>query len=263
MHFVTALVAFSATLISAQQFMGNAVDNSLPVVPGAEVTYWKIKDTSKRNINMTLINYQNFGKNNKRQVPANIQRAVIFIHGLNRDPGTYESNMLSALSQVKSDKNINPDTVSIVAPYFPNGDDKGSGYPFTDGLSAGQGSTSDCMVWKSSQWSAGGNNQYPYRSKITSSYTVLDQMIQYYDNKTMFPNMHQIVIAGHSLGAQMVQRYAAISNTLNTQTPVSYWVANPNSYIWLSTSRPFDTSSCSEYDDYREGYNLFAEYVLV
>nr|POE77657.1 wsc domain-containing protein [Quercus suber] len=208
MHFTSALVALSATLASAQQFMGNAVNNSLPYVPGAEVTYWKIKDTSRRNINMT--------------VPTNIKRAVIFIHGLNRDPGTYESNMLSALSQVKTDKNINSDTVSIVAPYFPNGDDKDSGYPFTDGLPAGQGSTSDCLVWKTSQWSAGGNNQYPYRSKITSSYTVLDQMIQYYDNKTMFPNMNQIVIAGHSLGAQMVQRYAAIANVLNTQTPSEY-----------------------------------------
>lgn len=84
-------------------------------------------------------------------------------------------------------------------------------------------------------------------------------MVQYYDNKTMFPNLNQIVVGGHSLGAQTVQRYTAIGNKLNTKTPVSYWIANPDSYVWFSTSRPLDTSECPSYDDYREGYSAFAE----
>jgi hypothetical protein len=86
------------------------------------------------------------------------------------------------------------------------GDDKRTGYPWTDGLSPGRGSTTSALVWKSSQWSAGGNNQYPYYSQATSSYTVLDTLIQYFDDRTLYPNMKQIVIAGHSLGAQTVQR---------------------------------------------------------
>jgi hypothetical protein len=86
------------------------------------------------------------------------------------------------------------------------GDDKRIGYPWTDGLSAGRGSTTSALVWKGSQWSAGGNNQYPYYSQTTSSYTVLDTLVQYFDDRTLFPNMKQIVVAGHSLGAQTVHR---------------------------------------------------------
>lgn len=137
-----------------------------------------------------------------------------------------------------------------------------TGYPWTDGLKPTRGSTSAALVWKGSQWSAGGDNQYPYYSQATSSYTVMDQIIQYFDDRSKFPNMKQIVIAGHSLGAQMVQRYAAIGKQLNTQSPVTYWVGNPNSYVWLSTDRPLSTASCQIYDDYREGFSKFVEYPM-
>lgn len=74
--------------------------------------------------------------------------------------------------------------------------------------------------------------------------------------------MKQIVIAGHSLGAQTVQRYAAIGKQLGTKSPVTLWIGNPNSYVWLSTDRPLSTASCADYDDYREGYTNFATYPM-
>lgn len=91
---------------------------------------------------------------------------------------------------------------------------------------------------------------------------MLDQIVQYFDNATLFPKMQQIVIAGHSLGGQTVQRYAALGAQLNTRSPVSYWVGNPNSYAWLSTNRPLPTTGCAIYDDYREGYSAFADYPM-
>lgn len=109
---------------------------------------------------------------------------------------------------------------------------------------------------------AGANNQYPYNAKTVSSYTVLDQIVQYFDNQTLFPKMKQIVIAGHSLGAQTVKRYAAIGAQLNTNSPVSHWVGNPNSYAWLSTDRPLSTAGCPDYDYYRDGYSNFADYPM-
>ena len=180
----TATLAFSVSLFCvvafAQQYAGDAIPNSLPTVPGSEITYFRVKDPSGKNKNLTLINYYSHQTNDQRIVESQINRAVVIIHGLNRDPGTYESNMMSALAQVTSDPNVNRSTVAIMAPYFPNGDDKSYGYPWTNGLSPGRGSTTNCLVWKSSQWSAGGNNQYPYTSTNTSSYTVLDQIIQYF-----------------------------------------------------------------------------------
>ena len=143
----------------AQQYAGDVIPNSLPGVPGAEISYFRIKDASGKNNNLTLTNYYTHQLNGQRTVNSDIKRAVIIIHGLNRDPGTYASNMMSALAQQTDDPNVNRSSVAIMAPYFTNGDDKNVGYPWTDGLKAGKGSTSNALVWKGSQWSAGGNNQ--------------------------------------------------------------------------------------------------------
>lgn len=261
--FGTALLCsvFFNAFSAAQQYAGDFIPNTLPTVPGSEITYFRINEPSGKNKNLTLVNYYSHQANGNRLVESQVMRAVIIVHGLNQDPGTYESNGLSALSQV-TDPNVNFSSVAIMAPFFANGDNKGSGYPWTNGLAPNRGSTSNCLVWKGSQWSAGSYNQYPYTSTNTSSYAVLDQIIQYFDNATLFPNMKQIVIAGHSLGAQTVQRYAAIGQPGNIRTPVTYWVANPDSYVWFSTSRPLSTASCPIYDVYREGYTNFTQYPM-
>lgn len=82
-------------------------------------------------------------------------------------------------------------------------------------------------------------------------------MVKYFDNKTTFPNMQQIIVGGHSAGGQTTQRYVMIGDQLKTKTPVNYYIANPNSYAWMSEDRPLDTSSCPIYDDWKEGLSDF------
>ena len=114
---LTALGALFATVASAQQYAGEVIDTNLPNVPGAEIAYFKIPgvqdSNSKKAANLTLINYMSYGSNGKRLVESNVQRAVIIVHGLNRDPGTYESNMLSALAKVKVGQ-----TVRELGPFY-------------------------------------------------------------------------------------------------------------------------------------------------
>lgn len=143
----------------AQQYEGDIIPNSLPGVPGAEIAYFRVKDPSGKNNNLTMINYYAHQLNGQRVAESEIRRAVVIIHGLNRDPGTYASNMMSALAQLTTDSNVNRSSVAIMAPYFANGNDKNYGYPWTDGLKPARGSTSNALVWKGSQWSAGANNQ--------------------------------------------------------------------------------------------------------
>lgn len=130
----TILVTVSFLLfgfIQTQQYAGEVIDTSLPTVPGSEIAFFKIPgvmdSNKKKAANSTLINYYSHGSNDKRLIESRVQRAVIIIHGLNRDPGTYESNMLSALAQV-DDPNINKDSVAVMAPYFPNGETHGDDY---------------------------------------------------------------------------------------------------------------------------------------
>lgn len=98
------LGALFAAVALAQQYAGEVIDTSLPNVPGAEIAFFKIPgvlDSSKNKAaNLTLINYHSRGSDGKRLVGSKVQRAVLVIHGLNRDPGTYQSNMQSALAQV-------------------------------------------------------------------------------------------------------------------------------------------------------------------
>lgn len=168
--------------------------------------------------------------------------------------------MLNALKlATAADANINVDSVAVMTTCFPNGNDKNYMYPWTDGLPAGQGSQSNALVWSGSQWAGGATNQYPSSSTNISSFEVLDQLISYFDDTTVFPNMKQIVLAGHSLGGQMLQRYAAVSTASFTK-PVTYWIGNPDSYAWLSTDRPLSTVGCPDYDHYRAGYTNYDSY---
>lgn len=259
-----ALLSCIAPIVSAQQFQGRLIPNSLPTVGGSEIAYWNVID--KKGRNMTLTNYFSLDGNGKRLTTSSVKRAVVIIHGLQRDPGTYMANILSALSQVPSGAGPSMSNTQIIAPYFANGDDKNYGFPWNASAPSGNRSYTNALVWQGGGWIGGENNQYPSGQIATSSYDCLDQILVWFANQTMYPNLRQVVIAGHSAGAQTTQRYAAVGKDLVasqniTQGPdkfrVTFWVANPNSLLWLNTSRPLDTSSCSTYDNWRNGLSNY------
>jgi hypothetical protein len=173
---------------------------------------------------------------------------------------SYMVNMLSALSQVPN-SDVNADTVAISAPYFPSGADKNIGFPWTNKLAPGRGSTSSQLVWQASGWADGENNQYPWNKTTVSSYEALDQLIKYFADPAIYPNMQHIVVSGHSLGGQMVQRYTMVGNSLGLSIPISYYVGNPDSFAWFTTDRPISTASCPTFDDWRNGLSGYSENV--
>lgn len=116
-------VVMLSTLTQAQQYVGQAYANQMPSVPGAEITFWNIPDAKGKPT--SILNYHIL-TNGKRQDASKVKRAVIFLHGANGDPGTYMSNMLSALSvATQQNPDANSGSIAIVAPLFANGDAKG------------------------------------------------------------------------------------------------------------------------------------------
>jgi hypothetical protein len=93
---------------------------------------------------------------------------------------------------------------------------------------------------------------------------VLDQIVQYYGNKTTFPNINHIVVSGHSMGAQMLHRYAVVGKTreqLGVEVPISYYIGNPSSETWFTSQRPLSTGKCPTiFNDWREGLNNYVTY---
>src|SRR2546421_125076 len=65
-------------------------------------------------------------------------------------------------------------------------------------------------------------------------------------NKSVFPGMRAIVVAGHSAGGQFVARYQ-MSNRVHDSlgVPITYVVANPSSYAWPDATRPQPTGDAA------------------
>jgi len=117
---VVALALCLPILVCAQQFVGTPIANqsALGFVPGSNITWFNVLDPNSKNA--TLTNYVSFNSSGQYMPNAAMKRLVIVLHGLQRDPGTYMSNLLVALSNV-ANKQATIDNTQLVAPYFPNG----------------------------------------------------------------------------------------------------------------------------------------------
>lgn len=232
----------------------------------SELTFFKIRDPAGGDAcpDLSLAAFQSLNTTKGRPVNEEVKRAIVVLHGAVNDPWNYHAGMLQALEAVDGTNGITPDSVAITAPYFPNDDDAGKGFPYNaNGGSPAEKYPSPALAWYDTGYSGGGNNQYPPGHKTVSSFDVLDQIVQWYADKSIFPNIQQIVVAGHSMGAQLAHHYAMVGKTnkqLDIDTPVSYWVGDPSSYAWPSTSRPLPTGKCPTYDDYREGFANYGSY---
>lgn len=118
------------------------------------------------------------------------------------------------------------------------------------------------LQWHGSQWAYGADTRSPstfldasgvsHPAPGVSSFEAVDAAVAHYANKTRFPNIESIVVAGHSLGAQMVQRYALIGAVPSRDVPVHFVIANPSSYAYLDSVRPNSTANCaSTYDAWK------------
>ena len=79
---------------------------------------------------------------------------------------------------------------------------------------------------------------------------MVDSILKRLADRTLFPNLREIILAGHSAGGQFVQRYAALGKgaTLLATTGIHlrYVIANPASYLYFDTSRPTPESAARE-----------------
>ena len=164
--------------------------------------------------------------------PSNdFENAVVVIHGANRNPDTYFEYIEAAAIH----ENILSTTL-IIAPKFKTEEDEPD---------------ENELYWSSSGWKIG------YKAKNgnrTPSFKVIDEILM--KIQANFLNVNFLSIIGHSAGGQFVQRFAAISeieNELREDLIIRYAVANPGSYMFLTSDRPESTYNCMEFDEYKYG----------
>lgn len=111
------------------------------------------------------------------------------------------------------------------------------------------------LYWDDS-WSAGGRAR---NMPALNSIAVFDQLIVAARNR--FPSIRDIAIVGHSAGGQLVHRLSLLGRLEERwpAMPIRYVVANPSSYVWLTSA---DHPSCPEAVRYKYGLAEVPEYLL-
>ena len=184
-----------------------------------------------------------------------IARAVIVIHGKLRNADAY----YRTAERARAAAGAAPGTTLLIAPQFlATIDAKALNLP------------ADVLRWKGNAWMGGEPSA---DNAALSSYSVLDAIARRLSDRRLFPHLKSVVFAGHSGGAQVVQRYAVAARgahaLVRAGIAVSYVVANPSSYVYFDARRPtahggfapFDTATCPGFDNWKYGMQARPPYL--
>ncbi|WPN97592.1 alpha/beta hydrolase [Pseudomonas sp. MUP55] len=183
-----------------------------------------------------------------RQPLPQVTRALIIVHGRLRNAQTYLQSGIDAAARAE----VGAD-VLVIAPQFLNQSDMKPNHL-----------DNQVLRWKGNDWMAGEPSIGPGQ---VSSFGALDQIIKHLGNRTLFPALKEIAVAGHSGGGQVVQRFAVTGHAhpmLQTEgIRLRYVVANPSSYAYFSPQRPvkFETAGCPGFNDWKYGMQGLPDYV--
>ena len=183
--------------------------------------------------------------------PDDITRAVIVIHGQNRNADDYYNSIYSAASSTEE-----LTETLVIAPQFLT----------TTDINFWELSNS-VVYWSNTTSWTGGNlsnstSDHP-RDYDISSFSVMDSLVSYLLHNV--PYLEKVIIVGNSAGGQFVNRYAAGSDQ-NGQGKIEYIISAPSHFLYLDENRLEDymrpfvwnaPNGCSQYNDYRYGlYDL-------
>ena len=182
-----------------------------------------------------------------------VDTAVIIFHGLLRNGNDYYTAAVKLLAE----SGARQSATLLLAPNFLAVADAGK--PGVDGM----------PLWTVQGWIVGEdavNGRF-----ALSSLDVLDDLVASLSDREHLPALKRVVIAGHSGGAQIAQRYAVL-NAIDERTrargiELRYIVANPSSYLYFDNLRPqggafapYNTTWCPNYNDYRYGLDRIVRY---
>ena len=163
---------------------------------------------------------------------STVTRALVFVHGINRDGDNHFRTALAAAFLAGKLE----DTV-IIAPRFasksgPPGNQAGD---CRDILAENEANWI-CDPQRPDHWRSGGRET---GDEQVTTFDFMDEIVRKLARKEIFPNLKRIVVAGHSAGGQFVMRYE-ISNRVHdsVDVPISYVVGNPSSYTYVDGQRP-------------------------
>jgi pimeloyl-ACP methyl ester carboxylesterase len=150
-----------------------------------------------------------------------ITRVFVLIHGAGRDADNYFRSAMAAafLGGALED-------TLVISPRMASND----GNACRDELGQNE------ISWHCNTWRSGGPS---LTAPSLTSFDFVDEILRKVARKAIFPNLKAVVVAGHSAGGQVVNRYEMTNQVHETLgVPVTYVVSNPSSYAYPDGSRP-------------------------
>lgn len=176
---------------------------------------------------------------------ASATRAIIVVHGVLRDADYYYDTGVIA-----ADAAHHLDDTLVIAPQF-----------VEKGDLTGHAVAPRTLYWDS-KWPGGSDALSP---APISTYDVFDAIIARLSDPLRFPKLRAIVVAGHSAGGQIVQRYAVVGKARQLEdgarVSVRFIVSNPSSYFYFTDWRPLPPRDCPDFDAWRYGLRGAPRYV--
>ena len=171
-----------------------------------------------------------------------ITRVVIIFHGLLRNADSYFKAGLEA-QQAAGPAG---DSTLILAPQF-----------LADFDLPAHGMPAATLGWTYDQWARGAPARTP---APLSGYDAVDAILAHLADRTLFPKLSTVVVAGFSAGAQVVQRYAVVGRgeeaLSHAGIATRYVVSDPSTFLYFDVARPLPASgTCAKVDAWHYGFS--------
>ena len=152
-----------------------------------------------------------------------VTRALLVFHGKLRDADVYNQ---SGLDAIRNAGDAGKGTLLLTPQFLQQIDADAHHLP--PGI----------LRWAPEAWMSGADAI----GGGPSSFDAIDAILARLADRRIFPNLKTVVLAGHSGGGQVMQRYAVVGRggdaLLHAGVHVRYVVANPSSYVYFSPERP-------------------------
>lgn len=185
-----------------------------------------------------------------------VKRVLLIVHGTLRNADTY---FASGKQAVRDAGAAGAGTLVAAPQFLTHTDIQAFDLP------------ADMLAWTAGGWKDGDPARTP---APISSFSALDALLAHFADRALYPALTQVVVAGHSAGAQVVQRYAVAgrgeSALRKAGISVRYVVANPSSYLYFDnerpaadgTFRPADAAVCPKAVTWKYGLKGAPPYVM-
>ncbi len=170
-----------------------------------------------------------------------VTRAVLIFHGLLRNADSYYEAGLSARAAAGP---AGASSVVIAPQFLATVDIPAHNLP------------ANTLGWPVDAWAGGEPASTP---APLSGFDAVDALLARLADRTLFPALKTVVIAGFSAGGQIVQRYAVVGEgeaaLAKSGIATEYVVSDPSSYLYFTADRPRPNAACAKADTWRYGFS--------